>query len=131
MKRSLIDEIQTARRELRIATGEPLTPEQLEQERQRAEVKKIEDLAYRLGMSFKLSLYPQAVWSRGAAAIEMKIDEGLFYLRPDGEQMRFVRAIGSDDNYEETLILTLEQKDPQFVNRLLVALGDALAVPPA
>jgi hypothetical protein len=48
---------------------------------------------------------------------------------PAGEQFRLVRANGSNENYQRELLLTLDQKDPQFVNRLLVALGEAFAVP--
>jgi hypothetical protein len=125
MKQELIERIEKARKELRLASGERLTPEELGQERRRKALEELEDFCYRLGMDAGMAIFPRPVWSKGMAACGITIDDRTFYLRPVGENFRVLQSAADG---EETLLMTIKAGDPHFLNRLLVNLGEALHV---
>jgi hypothetical protein len=49
------------------------------------------------------------------AAMEMQIDDSIFYLRPAGKQFPLVQAIGSNESREEQVPLVAKD-DLQFIN---------------
>jgi hypothetical protein len=133
MRQMLIDRIELARRELKKVSGTPLTPEELEQQRREEAVATLEDFAYRLGMDCRMALYTQAVWVRGAAieirvssSVQERTPETNFYLRPCGaDEFQLFKEVPNGEP-SELLLATAQRKDPQFANRVLVVIGDAM-----
>jgi hypothetical protein len=130
-KQKLLDRIEVARRAVRLASGDPLTSWDLEQERRKKEVAQLSDVASRISLDIGLVLIVEAVWEKGATvrikSFESLNDPGqpVFYMRPAGNSFNLFQTLTPDDN--ETLLATIPQKDPLLANRLLVAVGDALS----
>jgi hypothetical protein len=108
---------------------------ELPREKQRREeaVSALEDFAYRLGMDCRLAIFTESVWANGPA-IQMLVPSGAekrtpdtkFYLRPnDADEFQLFQEIpGSEPS--EVMLAKLHRKDPQFANRMLVAIGNRM-----
>jgi hypothetical protein len=130
MDEKLRERIEVARREMRIARGESLNPDELEAERRKKAVADLQREAHQITFESKMTLWGQPVWESEATIRIVHFNEpgrenDTFYLRPmDEEVFRLFHADIPEGN--EVLLGTIPRKDSQFVNCVLVAVGDAL-----
>jgi hypothetical protein len=115
--------ITEARRELRRASGISLSPEENEEERRKAEIEEFDRFAYRtFGYRLMLPLKFHVVWNEKGAIGQMSVNGHIFNLRKHGENYHLL-LIGEHGERE---LSQLEGSDPNFANRVLVAIGDIL-----
>ncbi len=116
--------IEEARRTMRTAAGQPLSPEDIEQVRREAEVKKLEDFVVAT-LGFRILLPLKATWSwtdKGAAA-RFKVNDRVFQLRRDGGGKQYSLFAMLESGERE--LIRLSASDPLFASRILVAMGDS------
>jgi hypothetical protein len=124
MSPELRELIQEARRGLRKASGLPMSPEDLAEERRKAEIDELEKFIYTtFRPRLMLPLKAKVVWSGSDAAAQLTVDSATFHLRKNKNDYALL-AIEENGQRELTRI---EGSDPQFANRVLVAIGDALS----
>jgi hypothetical protein len=125
-KDRLQKEIAAARWELRLASGEPLSPEEKEREDRRKALKDLSDTATTISLRSRITLKCEAVWENGPAIKihPITVEEPKFYLRPIGDDFRFFRRLPLDGN--EVLLGKFPKGDELLPSRVLVAVGDAL-----
>ncbi len=123
MKDELVELIQDARRTLRLASGIPLNPKEQAEDRRLKETKEMEMFVYE-AFRFKViyALKATVIWTSKGAALEMRADEQVFYLRKDKDAYALF-AIDDQGRLEREL-LRIEGKDAIFASRVLVAIGD-------
>jgi hypothetical protein len=124
MKPELHDLIKKARRELREALGLPLTAEEQEDERRRHEQEQLRDFmlrTFRLDGAIQLSM--DVVWHGGSAVIAMTADDTQFHLRKAED--KYVLFVLREEG--EQPLVEVPSKDPNFANRIFVAIGDEIA----
>jgi hypothetical protein len=127
MKEDLERLIRDAQRQMRLASGVPLSPGELEAERRDREVKALETSLLRdLEYGIMLNLFPKVQWAGNQAIATFMIDEVLFKLWKD-QQGRYKLTAG-DDAQE---LLDTPANDPLLRPRFLAALGDQLGKPKA
>ena len=130
LDQKLIDRIESAKRELRIASGVPLTETELEQEQRRKAVAALDQESLSISMGSGLNLYARAVWENGPAIMVHPFSgdpaKPIFYLRPAGNDFHFFQKMPDGI---EVLLTTIPRKDAQLANKVLVSLGDALIKP--
>ena len=117
----LPDLIKEARRELRRASGIPFTSEEQAEERRRTEIEQmmkllVESLGYRIMLPLRL----EVIWTDKGATAQMTVDAHRFHLYKDRDC--FCLCDG------EREIVTIKDQDPHFASRVLVAIGDTLAL---
>jgi len=113
-----------ARRELRRASGTPLTPEESDEERRTAEIEEFDRFAYRtFGYRRMLPLKFNVIWSEKGATGQMKVDDYTFNLHKDRESYRLFLI----EEHGERELSQLDGSDPNFANRVLVAIGDTFS----
>jgi hypothetical protein len=125
MKPELRALIEQARRELRRTSGLSLSPEEQAEERRLTEIDELEKFLYntfRPRLMFPLKA--KVVWSQGGAAGQLTVDGATFHLRKEDENCYGLFVI---EEQEERELIKTESSDPQFANRVLVAIGDSLA----
>jgi hypothetical protein len=122
MTDSLVEAVEQARRDLRWATG-GMTEEEKEEQRRTTEVKEMKlFVSSTFGLLREHALfYPKVIWHDNQAAVEFKIQGQVFRLCPSGEDLRLQ---GSDGK----ALTAIQKTDPNFASRVIVALGDALAL---
>jgi hypothetical protein len=112
-----------AKRELRRASGIPLTPEENDDERRTAEIEEFNRFAYRtFGYCRMLPLKFLVIWDEKNAIGQMSVDDRTFNLRRDGEKFSLFLV----QPHGERELSRLESADPNFANRVLTAIGDIL-----
>jgi hypothetical protein len=127
MKEDLERLIREAQREVRLASGVPLSPEELESERREREVKALETALRRdLEYEIMLNLFPKVQWDGKEPYATFAIDGVAFEIRKD-QQGNYKLTVG-DDGQE---LADIRAKDPLLRARFLAALGDRLAKSPA
>jgi hypothetical protein len=123
MKTDLHDLIKKARRELRQASGLPLTAEEQEDERRRDEMQQLTDFmlrTFRLDGAIQLGM--NVVWHEGSAVISMTAEGTQFHLRKAQDKYVFFVL---KENTEQPLV-EVPSKDPNFANLIFVAVGDEI-----
>jgi hypothetical protein len=131
MDEKLRERIEVARREMRIARGESLNPDELEAERRKKAVADLQREAHEITFECKMTLWGQPVWEREATIRIVHFNEpgrenDTLYLRPKDEKVFRLFHVDIPEG-NEVLLGTIPRKDSQFVNCVLVAVGDALA----
>jgi hypothetical protein len=126
MKEDLERLIREAQREVRLASGVPLSPEEAEAERRDREVNALQTAMLReLELGIMLNLFPKMQWDGNEAYATFTIDGTGFEVRRDQQGNYKVRS--SDDGQE---LADIPAKDPLLRSRFLAALGDRLAESP-
>ena len=123
MKDKLPEIIQEARRALRRASGIALTPEEQFEERRKAEIEVMEMFVFdkfRIQVGFALGA--SVVWTEDGVAANFSVNEKTFFLRKDKKDYRLTASEISG----ERELLRLGAADPQFCNKVVVAIGDAI-----
>jgi hypothetical protein len=116
--------IQEANRELRQASGIPLTQEENDEVYRTAEIGEFDRFAYRtFGYRRMLPLKFNVVWDEKSAIGQMSVDDRTFNLRREGEDFRLFLV----ELQRERELLQLESSDQNFASRVLVAIGDTLS----
>jgi hypothetical protein len=128
MKPELHDMIEKAKRELRRASGLPLTLEEEENERRRQAREQLTDFMFKtFGVNTALLLRMDVVWREGSAVISMAAEGTQFHLRK--AQANFVLFVFREQG--EQPLLEVPSKDPNLANRILAAIGDEIEPPPS
>jgi hypothetical protein len=115
--------IQEAQRELRRASGLPLSPEEIEEERRTAEIEEFDRFAYSaFGYRLMLPLKFQVVWNETRAIGQMRVDSHTFNLRREGGSyhLSIIETAG------ERELLQIDGTDSHFANRVLATIGNTL-----
>jgi hypothetical protein len=121
MKPKVAELISIARRELRRASGVPLTVSEIEQDRRGKELKELQAFIYsKFSVSASYALNEEFTWHDGKAVVEFTVDEHKFRLRAVDNAFQFFAVTDPG----EIQLLQLKGEDPQFSNRILVAIGD-------
>jgi len=126
MGTKLQDIIGDARRELRKASGLALTPEQQLEERQKAELWAMNKfLANKFDILQRLELnVTAAITSDQSVAAMFLAEEKHFRLVRNSNKECALSLVDSAGGRE---LIRLPENDPQFANKILVAIGDALS----
>jgi len=127
MSTKLQEIISDARRELRRASGLALTPEQELEERQKVEIWAMNKfLVDKFGIHQRLELNLKAAIASDQSVV------GMFYA--EDKEFRLTRNSNKEctfsllDSAGDRELVQLAEDDPQFANRILVAIGDALSL---
>jgi hypothetical protein len=125
MKEDLERLIRDAQRQMRVVSGGPLLPDELEAERRDRETKALETALGRdLEYEIMLNLFPKVQWEDDHAIATFVIDQMAFRVWKD-QQGRYKLTAG-DDAQE---LLDTPANDPLLRARFLTALGNHLAKP--
>jgi hypothetical protein len=123
MKPDLYDLIEKAKRELRQASGLPLTLEEQEDERRRHEREQLTGFMLRtFGVDGTLILCMDVIWHEGSAVIAMTAEGTQFHLRKAKDN--FVLFVLREQG--EQPVLEVPSKDPNLANLIFVAIGDEI-----
>lgn len=123
MNDKLPEIIREARRALRRASGVPPTPNEQFEERRKAELEAMEMFVYdKFRIQVGLALGASVVWTEDGVAAKFSVNEKTFFLRKDKKDYRLTAS----ETLGERDLLQLSATDPQFCNRVLVAIGDAM-----
>ena len=121
MHQDIIELIAEARRELRRASGLPLSTEEQAEENQRREMDEMSTFIFDKFRVRRLAPFKATtVWAGHGAAAEFSTPGKKFLLRKTGHVFR-LSAMEGDGERE---VAAIEPSDPQFVNKVLVAIGD-------
>lgn len=115
--------ISIARRELRRASGVPLTASEIDQDRREKELSELQIFVYsKFSALASYALNEKLTWHDGQAVVEFTVDERKFRLRPVDNEFQFFAVTDPG----EIQLLHLKRDDSQFANRILVAIGDCV-----
>src|SRR5215469_10063729 len=125
MDRKLQEIISDARRELRKASGLALTPEQQREEQQRAELWAMNKfLSNKFDIHQRLELNLKAAIGSDQSVVAMfQAEDKHFRLARNGNKECTLFFLDSTGDRE---LIHLPESDPQFTNKILVAIGDVL-----
>jgi hypothetical protein len=116
--------MEQARRELRRASGLPLSPEEQAEERRLAEMDELNRFIFdTLRIRLMFPLKAKVVWSQGGAAAQLTVDGATFHLRKD---KKWCSLFVVEEDKERELI-KIENSDPHFADRVLAAISDSLS----
>jgi hypothetical protein len=126
MKAALQELIRYARKELRKASGLPLTPEEHFEDSRKAALEDMQIFMLRnLGVNLSMLLAGRAEWTDKGPAVILNTGVHVFHLRKkEGNGSCFLFIVGGDGERE---IARLEASDPIFSSRVLVAIDDAVS----
>jgi hypothetical protein len=117
--KDLTEEIAQARRNLRVAAGESIAEEEQESLRREQAIKAQEGFLLRtIGLTRILLLMTHTVWLNDRPVTTWTVEGITFHLRRVGDS--YVLSVG------ERNLLLLTPKDPNFGDRVFVAIGDEL-----
>jgi hypothetical protein len=127
MKAELQELIRDARKELRKASGLPLTPEEHFEDSRKAALEDMQIFMLRnLGVNLSMLLAGRAEWTDKGPAVILNTGVHVFHLRKkEGNGSCFLFIVGGDGERE---IARLEASDPIFSSRVLVAIDDAVSL---
>lgn len=121
---SLQDMIAEARKEIRKASGAPLTPEEQEEDQHKAAVTELRGFILRsLDVTALVKMQMHVTWTQKGPAAILKTEDRVFHLRRDRDRKSCVLLL--IDGQRETEIARIEAYDQYFGSRVLVAIGDA------
>ena len=122
MNQELQDMIREARRNLRRASGISLSSEEQAEEQRTLEIARMEKFIHEaLGIRIMFSLTPKVVWTENGATAQFSVGDHNFQLYKDGKSYRLSDTEGD----RPCELLNISGSDPNFSNRVLVAVGDA------
>ena len=126
MTEELQEMIRVARRRLRMASGIPPTADEQAEERRLAQILEMDlFISRKFGVRLSIAAHMKTVYRGTDAAAEMTVDGHIFELRKDGAVfVLFAMKDGDDVELTRT-----DSTDPEFANRVLVVIADALAKP--
>ena len=114
--------IRQARRELRRASGVPLTPEEQAEDRRLVQFREMRTFMHsKMRPPLLGPLRVRAVWTDKSVAGQMTVDGHVFELRKDGSAYVLFAIEGGDVE-----LARIKGSDPNFSDRVLVAIADAL-----
>ncbi len=123
MKDKLEQMIRQAQREVRRASGIPLSVEEKEQERREREIKALQTALLReLGLEIMIELLPEVGWDGRTAFARFTIDEVPFEMRRSQEG---VYMLSTGDGGQE--LAHIAAKDTLLGQRFLAMIGDFMA----
>ena len=85
MKEELIEVINTARRELRLASGLPLTPEEQAEETRNQEMEELLRVSVRIRLKLLPLIEESSLWTDKGAAVDFQLEGHVFHLRKQGK----------------------------------------------
>jgi hypothetical protein len=119
----LQDLIKGARRELRRASGVPLTAEEQAEMRRKTEIEEMEMFLFKsFGFRMMLALPSEVIWTDHGATAQMTVDNRRFRLFKDRDGLYSFCVQGG----VQRELLKMPGSDPNFANRILVAIDDTL-----
>ena len=125
MKSELQELIRNARKELRKASGLPLTSEEQNEDLRNTAVAELEKFTLsHLGVQVLIELRGQVIWTKKGPAAILKAENHIFHLRKEGDGDSYALFIIEGDVERE--IARIESCDPCFASRVLVAIGEAV-----
>jgi hypothetical protein len=123
MEPELYELIRKAKRELRQASGVPLTPQENEEERRRKERDElVRFMCKTFGVDGAVSLRMNVISHDGHAVIAMTAEDTQFHLRK--AEHNFVLFVLREK--EEHPLIEIPLKDPHLANRVIVAVGNEI-----
>jgi len=118
--------IRDARKELRKASGLPLTPEEQDEEFRSAAITELEKFMFTVfGVKRMMAFGVKFAWIEQGAAAQLNADDKAFRLRKDGKNDSYILSIVEIDRERE--VARIKGSDPHFANRVLVTIGDAVS----
>ena len=126
MKRDIQDLIREARKELRLAAGLLLSPEEIAEEIRNKEIEEMEKfILSAFGLKYLFPLGATVLWTDRGVAAELNADSRTFHLRKGLDSGRYILFFIQPSGESE--LLNLEAEDPLFACRVMVAIGDKLS----
>ena len=125
MKSELQELIRNARKELRKASGLPLTSEEQNENLRNTAVAELEKFTLsHLGVQVLIELRGKVIWTKKGPAAILKAENHIFHLRKEGDGDSYALFIIEGEVERE--IARIEARDPCFASRILVAIGEAV-----
>ena len=125
MEQDLQELIRDARKELRKASGVPLTEDEESEDRRKAALDKLEGfILLKLGVRLTILLNVKVVWSEKGPAVTLDADGHAFHVRKGNDNRSYLLL--SVDGDKEREIATIEASDPIFASRVLMAIDEAV-----
>ena len=125
MKSELQELIRNARKELRKASGLPLTSEEQNEDLRNTAVAELEKFTLsHLGVQVLIELRGQVIWTKKGPAAILKAENHIFHMRKEVDRDSYALFIIEGDVERE--IARIESCDPCFASRVLVAIGEAV-----
>jgi hypothetical protein len=119
----LQDLIKEARREFRRASGVFQTAEEQAEMRRKTEIEEMEMfLSKSLGFRMMFALPSKVIWTNHGATAQMTVDDQRFQLFKDHDGFYWFGVQGDG----ECELLKMPGSDPNFANRVLIAIDDTL-----
>lgn len=126
MSQNIRELIREARSEMRRASGLPLTAEEQSEESRRTLMNEMNKfIVESLGFRLMFPLKSDVIWTNKGAAAQLTVEGRIFHIRKDGDQY----GLFSIEEHQEQEIVKMEGSDPQFANRVLIAIGETLPTP--
>jgi hypothetical protein len=114
--------VRVARRALRRAAGQPITPEEEAEERRKKEIEALELYIHRrLQIEGVMRLNATVVWGNEGTFVRMNVGDSMFHLRKDARA--YVLYAVKDGERE---LIRIEGTHPHFGSVLIVAVADSL-----
>jgi hypothetical protein len=124
MKAELQKLIREAEKELRRASGQPLTSEEQAEDIQSAAIAELQNFVLPpLGVKRGIALQVSVQWTDGGAVAKLTADNDTFLLRRDRSNNRYILSIRKKERESE--LARIDCSDPLFGSRVLVAIGEA------
>ena len=118
--------IRVARKELRKASGLPLTPEERDEDLHKAEVEELQKFVLpKLGVGPHMALLGTPAWTSKGAAIILKAEDHIFHLRKAGDRGSSINLFLIEGDGERE-IARIEAADRLFASRVLAVIGDVI-----
>jgi hypothetical protein len=122
MNAELQELIRDARKDLRKASGLPLTPEEENEDLRKAALDELENFILRqMGVRLTMLLNIRVAWIENGPAVTFDAEGQVFRMRKDNCSY-ILRVL---DGGGEREIARIEGSDPNFTSRVLVAMDDA------
>jgi hypothetical protein len=119
--------IQEAKREIRRASGVPLTEEDQIEERRLNEMKEMNQFIFDV---FRIRLMGPlkaiVIWTGTEAATELTVERKVFHIR----KKKNCYALFAIEEHGDRLLVEIEASDPLFASRVLVHIGESLSAIP-
>lgn len=126
MEQDLQELIRDARKQLRKASGVPLTEEEETEDLRKAALDKLEGFVLRsLGFNLAMLLSVKGVWTEKGPAVTLDAKGRDFHLRKGADNGTYLLLIVDSDKERE--IARIDASDPIFSSRVLVAIDNAVS----
>jgi hypothetical protein len=126
MNEELHELIRDARKDLRKASGIPLSLEEQAEELRKAALAELEKfMLRRLGFGVVMSLHAHVIWTEKGPAVTLDAEGHIFHVRKATDNESYLFFIEGKGERE---IARIDASDANFASRVLVAIGDAVPI---